>query len=153
MAGKPKSNIETVREFSAGGVVWRRNDGNEIEVVMVRPERKENWTLPKGQVEPGEKMEQTAVRECLEETGLTASIQEKLGEISYVYSMRKQPQANLKRIFKKVVFYLMRYESGETRPQAGEIAEVAWYPIDRALELSNYENERALIERARSRIS
>jgi 8-oxo-dGTP pyrophosphatase MutT (NUDIX family) len=145
---KPQTNVRTIREFSAGGVIWRRGSQGGIEVVLVSPAGKESLTLPKGQVERGESLDQTAIRECREETGLTVKPGPKLGEISYIYS-RRETEGSLLRIIKKVYFFLMEYESGHEAPQKGEIDEVIWMPIEQARERCSYENERALIEKSR----
>ena len=61
---------EVIRETTAGGVVWRRNDKtNEIEILFIQ-DAKNRWTIPKGHIEPGENARQTAEREIMEETGL-----------------------------------------------------------------------------------
>ena len=71
--------------------------------------------LPKGLVDPGEKPEETALREVREETGLATTPVTKLGDIKYVYT---RSWAGGERVFKVVSFYLLRYQSGEL----GEIA-------------------------------
>jgi 8-oxo-dGTP pyrophosphatase MutT (NUDIX family) len=89
-----------VREISAGGVVARHTAAgwqvaviepqNEVAIpvktkMSSKKSQKMLLALPKGLVDPGEKPEETAVREVREETGLTASIIVKLGDIKYVY--------------------------------------------------------------------
>ena len=59
------------REFSAGGVLVRSIRGRPM-VAAIRPGGKPEgvWALPKGNLDPGERPEQTALREVLEETGV-----------------------------------------------------------------------------------
>ena len=66
--------------------------------------------LPKGLVDPGENPEQTAIREVLEETGITAVPVTKLGDIKYAYV---RTWGDKERVFKIVSFYLFLYQSGQ----------------------------------------
>jgi 8-oxo-dGTP diphosphatase len=68
---------------AAGGVVWRRaSDG--IEVVLVhRPAPRDDWSLPKGKLDPGERHRDAALREVWEETGLRCDLGPRLTEVRY----------------------------------------------------------------------
>ncbi len=80
---KPPIN-EVVREPTAGGVIWRRNN-NKIEILLIQ-DSKDRWTIPKGHIEDGETAKQTAAREINEETGLKkVQIQDYLGRIKFQY--------------------------------------------------------------------
>ena len=61
---KPKA----IREYTAGGVVYRPGEDGTVDILMIQ-DRAGRWTIPKGHVEEGERLEQTAVREVGEETG------------------------------------------------------------------------------------
>jgi len=133
------------REASAGGVVIRENAGS-WEVAVIRPHGRALWALPKGHVDPGETPEQTATREVLEETGLTASLMTSLGEIRYVYQFRGQ------RIFKRVHFFLFRYEAGELGvlppgPRL-EVDETRWVPLAQLVPMLGYKGEKSIAARA-----
>lgn len=137
------------RELSAGGLVWRRGPGGAIQVILVRPAGRDAWVLPKGHVEPGETVTQTAIREVQEETGVTAKVSEQLGEVSYVFSQRERENQKAATIFKRVQFYLMEYQGGALTDHDDEIAEAQWVDLEEALHLLTYDNERELVARAR----
>ena len=60
---------EIVREPTAGGVIFRRNQKNEVEILLIQ-DSKDRWTIPKGHIEEGETAQETAKREIGEEAGL-----------------------------------------------------------------------------------
>jgi 8-oxo-dGTP pyrophosphatase MutT (NUDIX family) len=133
------------REASAGGVVIRENAGS-WEAAVIRPHGRNLWALPKGHVDPGETPEQTAVREVREETGLTATLVASLGEIRYVYQFRGQ------RIFKRVHFFLFRYQAGELGvlppgPRV-EVDEARWVPLAQLVPVLGYKGEKSIAARA-----
>ena len=105
--------------------------------------------LPKGLVDPGEKPEQTAVREVQEETGITAAIVSKLADIKYVYV---RAWGDKKRVFKVVSFYLLRYQSGkidEISPEMRiEVKRAFWLPLGEALKKLSYKGERDVARKA-----
>jgi len=68
---------------AAGGVIWRRNAAKQVEVGLVHRPRYDDWSLPKGKVEPGEALISCAHREILEETGLVTQIGPFLDAIEY----------------------------------------------------------------------
>jgi 8-oxo-dGTP pyrophosphatase MutT (NUDIX family) len=135
------------REFSAGGVVVRRIRG-EWRMAAIRPGGKQPgvWALPKGLIGPGEKPEETALREVAEETGVEARSLGKLGDVRYVYTWAGE------RIFKVVSFYLLRYRSGrlgDIPPEhAHEVAEARWLPLEEAPSLLAYGGEREMAQKA-----
>ena len=141
------------REFSAGGVVVKRLRGRLV-VAAIRPRGKPMgvWALPKGNLDPGERPEETAVREVLEETGVQGQLVEKLGDVKYTYTRRGGV-----RVFKIVSFYLLRAGRGrigeiEERMQV-EVAEARWLPLDEAPRLLAYGGEREMVEKARARFA
>jgi 8-oxo-dGTP pyrophosphatase MutT (NUDIX family) len=108
------------------------------------------WTLPKGTPDIGETIEETALREVAEETGVEGRSLGKLGDVRYVYSRAGA------RIFKIVSFYLVRYSRGrlgELSPeQRREVAEARWLPLADAESLLAYRGEREMAGKARARL-
>jgi 8-oxo-dGTP pyrophosphatase MutT (NUDIX family) len=136
--------IPSKREISAGGVVYRRND-DEVEIVLAsrRTRRGElAWGLAKGGIEDEESMEDAAVREVREETGLLAEIEASLGETRYFYVWENV------RIRKTVHFFLMRHTGGDIDDRDDEMEEVRWFPLERALKRAAYRGERDVLVRA-----
>jgi 8-oxo-dGTP pyrophosphatase MutT (NUDIX family) len=134
------------REFSSGGVVVRRLRGG-WRLAAIRPAGKDDvWALPKGLIGRGESAADTALREVHEETGVEATLLEKLGDVRYVYTWKGE------RVFKVVSFFLFRYRRGRLGelPAAfrHEVEETAWLPLADAPRLLSYKGEREMAERA-----
>lgn len=139
-----------VREFSAGGLVYRRR-GEGYDVVLAGRRHPQSgvlvWTIPKGHVEPGETSEVAAAREVLEETGLAADVEQRLGDVTYWYARRHEAGLPV-RVFKRVRFFLMRKTGGRFGDRDAEMDAVRWFPLEKAAQAAAFENERALVRRA-----
>jgi 8-oxo-dGTP pyrophosphatase MutT (NUDIX family) len=134
---------------SAGGVVYRRNEDDTIDVVLAsrRTRRGElAWGLAKGGIEEGESREAAAVREVQEETGLLAEIEADLGDTKYIYVWEDV------RIRKTVHFFLMRWIGGNIDDRDDEMEEIRWFSLDRALKRAAYRGEREVLARAAERL-
>jgi 8-oxo-dGTP pyrophosphatase MutT (NUDIX family) len=136
--------MRTIREISAGGIVYRRR-GGVAEVVLIRVGKR--WCLPKGRVEEAEGLRETALREVREETGLEGSVVAKLKDVTYWY-MNRTHEGERVRIFKRVYFYLIRYLRGDVRRHDEEVDEATWLPISEALKRLSYPTERETMRMA-----
>ncbi len=77
---------EVVREPTAGGVIFRRNQETNVVEILLIQDAKDRWTIPKGHIEEGENSKQTAEREIREETGLQEmKVLNWLGKINFRY--------------------------------------------------------------------
>jgi 8-oxo-dGTP diphosphatase len=120
---------------AAGGVVARRGpDG--VEVLVVHRPRYDDWSFPKGKVEPGETDEECAVREVEEETGLVCVLEEELPVTEYV-DARGRP--------KRVRYWLMHPVGGELAYRH-EVDEARWLSPAAALELLSYPRDAPLLD-------
>ena len=138
---KAKSRVET--PVSAGGVVYRRN-GGQFETVLCGRLQPVRWSLAKGTPDPGETLEQTALREVREETGLEVEIDGALGSIDYWFADRGKDV----RYHKTVHYYLMLAVGGDTDRHDPEFDVVQWFNAEDALVSLAYANEGKVLQRA-----
>ena len=137
--------MRTVREVSAGGVIYRRRD-DQVEVALIHTAKR--WGLPKGHVEEGERVEETAVREVREETGLLGKLDRKLGQISYTYRGKSRAGSPI-RIAKRVTFFLLEYVEGEVHGHDYEVEEARWFPLDETYAKLSFATEKNIVRRAK----
>jgi 8-oxo-dGTP pyrophosphatase MutT (NUDIX family) len=128
-----------LHERSAGGLVLKRERDRYYGLIIGRATPR-IWALPKGHIEQDEGIEAAAIREVLEETGIRGTIIVKLSDIRYWF------YANKTKHNKIVHFFLMRYVEGTPMPQAGEVDEALWVPLDQLGDTLTHVNERRLIE-------
>ncbi len=147
---------------SAGGVVWRKIDGH-IQAVLcgltlrsrargaktqldLDTSKTENyrWSLAKGTPDPGETLEETALREVREETGLEVEIHSPLGAIDYWF-VGREPGV---RFHKTVHYYLMNPIGGGLELHDPEFDVVQWFTSEEALGILAYANETEVLRRA-----
>jgi mutator protein MutT len=145
--GGTSTNPEAEVELSAGGAVVR--DDEVIVIVPVKRDanRRRVLALPKGHLDEGETPEAAATREVTEETGVTAELIDKLGDVEYSYERRGRRRA------KRVAFFLFEYRSGNVEDHDHEIEEARWVPLEEAAEALTYPGEREIVRRALSRLS
>jgi 8-oxo-dGTP pyrophosphatase MutT (NUDIX family) len=137
-------------EISAGGLVVRRTAGGYFEVLIAeqldRNSGRRTVRLPKGKIDPGETLEQAALREVREEVGLVARIAAPLGDVSYTFFERRVGR----QIAKRVHYYLMALVSGEAHAADGEMVAVAWCTLADAQQRLSFDAEREIVARGRA---
>lgn len=127
---------QTDTVLAAGGVVRRANDrGDEIAVVH-RP-RYDDWSLPKGKLEPGESAEAGALREVHEETGLRCRLGRELSSTRY-RDRHGRP--------KQVRYWMMEPIEDTGFVPNDEVDELRWLSPGEAADLLTYEHDRRLVE-------
>jgi len=139
---RPKP-ARAVREYTAGGVVFRHAASGDIEFLMIQ-DAKNRWTVPKGHVEDKESLEQTALREVGEETGLKKlKIRDKLDKIHFFY--RREG----KLIFMTTYIFLMEAMADSDQLVMGDsegITDVKWFRAEEAIRLVEYRDTEKLFQ-------
>lgn len=100
------------------------------------------WALPKGTPDSGETIEETALRETREETGIEVELEAPISSIRYFFVR------GTTRFHKTVHFFLMRPVGGGVELHDHEFDEVRWMPVPEALSLLTHATERSVVERA-----
>ena len=130
-------------EKSCGAVVFRneRKDGQlQRYVLMIKHSVHGHHSFPKGHVEVGETEKMTAEREVHEETSVRIHINEKFRQPVYY-----RPKPGVK---KEVVYFLAFTRQTEIKARPGEVAEVAWIPIEQADSLLTHGNDKRVLSLA-----
>ncbi|MGH7559993.1 MAG: NUDIX domain-containing protein [Gemmatimonadales bacterium] len=123
----------------AGGIVTRGARGS-VHVLLVTTRRKpRQWVIPKGNIDPGERPSEAALREVREEAGVKGQLLEHLGQFSYRYGKRRIV----------VRSYLVR-ALNKAKDREGRTH--CWCTFNEALEKLSFAQARALLRRNRSRI-
>ena len=120
---------------AAGGVVWRARPDVGVEVLVVHRPKYDDWSLPKGKLDPGEDHATAALREVAEETGLRCALGRELATTRY-----RDRDGNPK----VVRYWAMQVESGEFAPNR-EVDEIRWLPPERAAALMTYQRDRTVV--------
>jgi 8-oxo-dGTP diphosphatase len=131
--------------FAAGAVLWRpapgvgADEGSGLEVAVIHRQRYDDWSLPKGKVDPGETEPVTAVRELCEETGFAAVLGRRLLRVSYPIDQG----------VKKVVYWAARAEpaDGDRFTPNDEVDKLVWLPVADAMKTLGYAQDRKVLRR------
>lgn len=132
------------KEISAGGVVYRKEAG--LLQIQLITDRYGKISFAKGKREPGETIEETALREIQEETGIIGKIDKLIDIIAYTYNHPKHGSVD-----KEVHYFLVESQGGQVSPQIEEIRSVEWYEPEIAWKLqqkSGYDNNDFILEKA-----
>jgi len=136
------------REFSAGGIVFKR-EGRRTFWLVRKPRGNENykgnlgWSLPKGWIDKGEKIVEAALREVREEGGVQAKPVKKLGTMKIFFTDKDG-----NRVMKFITFFVMEYVADAPEGVGWETAEVTWVLADEAMKMLVYKGERELLRKA-----
>jgi 8-oxo-dGTP diphosphatase len=123
--------------MAAGGVLWRKAaESDALEVALIHRNRYDDWSLPKGKIEPGETAPVAAVREIDEETGFAAELGRWLATLSYPVEHHT----------KKVTYWAARAVGGEFAPN-DEVDQLIWLPVADAMKRVSYPLDRKVLRR------
>jgi 8-oxo-dGTP diphosphatase len=120
---------------AAGGVVHRRDGDGQVEVLLVHRPRYDDWTLPKGKLQPGESHEEGALREVEEETGLRCELGRELPS-SHYRDQKGRP--------KVVRYWTMRPLEGAFHPH-DEVDDTRWLQLEDAEAELTYDRDREIL--------
>jgi 8-oxo-dGTP pyrophosphatase MutT (NUDIX family) len=122
---------------AAGGLVWRVDDDGQVEVILVHRPGYDDWTFPKGKVDPDDiDEEHTALREVAEECGLRCTLGRELPGTDYTDRRGRS---------KHVRYWEMRPLSGSFEPNH-EVDEARWLPVAAARALLTYPHDRDVLD-------
>ena len=127
--------------YAAGALCWREVEG-ELKLALVHRGRYDDWSWPKGKVDPGETLPQTAVREILEETGLSIKLGQRIHISNYI-----MPNG----AHKEVHYWAARVSDADVarskfKPD-DEVAEVRWVSVLEARSLMTYEYDHEVLDK------
>jgi 8-oxo-dGTP pyrophosphatase MutT (NUDIX family) len=127
--------------YAAGAVLWRpvadpAKKSEALEIALIHRPRYDDWSLPKGKVDPGETAPVAAVREVHEETGQHSILGRRLVAVSYPIDQG----------VKKVFYWAARSTGGEFTP-GDEVDELVWLPVAEAAKKLDYAQDRKVLRR------
>lgn len=169
--GEGSQKQKIAREFSAGGVVFRKDKNRNLWLITkaaVLPKSfysSEIWRLPKGWIDnekptvPGpmasgkikaneESLQKSAIREVAEEAGVEATIVRKIGLVKFFFNSKIRGG----NVLKFVTFYLMKWAKDVPEGFDEETSEVAWLPFDQAYQRLAFPGEKQILEKARAMV-
>jgi len=149
-----------IRRFSAGGAVYKKLPARnryaqsvaggkvqspklKVNWLLIQPKDTKRWQLPKGWIEEGEKSKITALREIKEEAGVSGEIIDKIGKISWWFVQ------NGEKIYKTVIFYLVKAQKEIDSFDKKEVARIAWLPYNQAYQKLTFKSEKEILEKGR----
>jgi 8-oxo-dGTP diphosphatase len=130
----------TYFSHSAGGVVLHTSG----EVLVIR-QRDGTWSLPKGGIQKGEDPLDAAVREIVEESGITELTHVKILKSYSRYAMTNTGAENEEK-FKRITMYLFTTNQRELRPMDPRTPEAQWVPKEKVIELLTHPKDQEFFE-------
>jgi len=127
------TDVNVIR--AAGGVVCRIGPSDETEIAIIHRPAYDDWTLPKGKVEPDESPENCALREVREETGFRCELRRPLGCTAYVDRRGRD---------KVACYWVMEVRGGRFRPGI-EVDKLVWLPVAQAVKRLTYGRDKTLV--------
>lgn len=122
--------------YAAGAILWRPTDSAGPEIAVIHRPRYDDWSLPKGKVDPGETAAVAAVREITEETGHGAILGRRLDVVSYPVEQG----------IKRVHYWAARSTGGDFVP-GSEADDMIWLPPADAIGRLSYPQDQKLLRR------
>lgn len=134
-----KANIH-----AAGAVLWRHapGDNDAIEIAVIHRPKYQDWSLPKGKLDPGETPVLAATREVEEETGIRSRLGRYLGKVTYPVPGHRK--------LKRVDYWAAQFIDGEFDPNI-EVDQLTWQRLDQVMDALSYPMDRQIV-RAFSRL-
>jgi 8-oxo-dGTP diphosphatase len=123
---------------AAGAVVYRLADDGPEFAVIHRP-RYDDWSLPKGKLDPGEDFEQAAIREVQEEIGVVGELGDELPPVRYEDNKGRD---------KVVRYWLMEAADPPPFEPNDEVDKLKWCGADKALDKLSYKRDRQVLKTA-----
>lgn len=122
--------------LAAGGIL-EKSEGRETLIAVVYRQRYDDWSLPKGKQDPGETLQETALREVWEETGISVRFTGFAGCVHYHHGT-----------LPKVVLYWKMTPTGQTEFKPNkEVQRLLWLSPEEALAKVSYDDEKGLLRR------
>ena len=121
---------------AAGGVVWRKTARDQVQVLLVHRPRYDDWSLPKGKLDPGESGLEAAVREVYEETGFRCEPAAELPEVRYRDRFGRKKRAR---------YWAMRVIDGEFAVN-DEVDAIRWVNVDEARQCLTYPRDGEVVD-------
>ena len=131
---------KTSTEYRAGGVVFRREQGQLQFLLVTSNSNKNRWVIPAGHIEAGETAAAAATREVFEEAGVETEIINHLGKLQYLW-LRNNQRLNI-----ETELYLMSYLKTLTENPEGRL--VKFFSFEEIMDLIIWEESREFIEKA-----
>jgi 8-oxo-dGTP pyrophosphatase MutT (NUDIX family)/phosphohistidine phosphatase SixA len=132
---RPLADRKVKPILAAGAVVTRAHPTRGTEVVLIHRKRYDDWTLPKGKLEAGESLPACAVREVLEETGVSIRLGAPLDQMTY----------DTGKGFKRVDWWSGSVVKAVKRAPDAEVDVVSWLPLRAALSRLTFEHDQFLV--------